>query len=195
MRNTQLLINQGQGLIVVYCSSVNFATNTRTCFKYIVWQVCNRQIYVSACNGWEGPMWCHFRLICTTCIRPIQNTQVPMLCSHLMIYVRTYVRVYVCVYLPYVCMCSYACLCVCMYIYCSKWTCTQYGTYVCVCALSVSCVLSVYLSSLSCPSSTCLPSSSHLPPTSFSHLSTVSCLPPTCPMPCRSIIQTACSYL
>ena len=80
-------------------------------------------------------------------------------------------------YLLYLCMCSYACLCGCVCIYIAAYGPVHSTVHMCVCALSVSCVLSVYLPSLSCPSSTCHPSSSHpifLP--SVTHLPPI-CLP------------------
>ena len=153
---------------------IEYARPPSSCFKYIVWQVCNRQIYVSACNGWEGPMWCHFRLICTTMHTSDLCIIFKFLCCSVIVwytYVRTYVCVYVCVYLPYVCMCSYACLCVCTYIHCSILTCTQYGTYVCA-HLSPAYSVSIYLLS-----PVHLPPASHLPPIFLpSHL------PPICPL-------------
>ena len=66
----------------------------------------------------------------------------------------------VCTYHTYVCVVMHACVCVCTYIYCSIWTCTQYGTYVCVCAhLSPAYSVSICLLSPVHPSP-----ASHLPP-------------------------------
>ena len=102
----------------------------------------------------------------------IHNTQVVQSSYHIC----TYVCMSVCTYRMYVCVVMHACVCIYTLQQMDLYT-VQY-IYMCVCMhyLSPVYILSVYLSSYSCPSSNCLPSSSQLPPIFLLHLS------PICPL-------------